>query len=469
MGNCTGSSRRERRDLDSTIVAPSPVVNERVGKPLLEDLDSATAAPSPAMNEREAKPLLEFISDAREILPKPAQMEEEDYFSPEEPHLNEEEGVVLDTKPAKGDEQKTENDAPNAAKTSREAFYAHLLASESDRLYNQLLNSKSEPVLPVEDVQGDCILGFNKRFTRRLVIGLKDRDDCKVISETKDWLKRFSSTGINDSVKITSLKDILEHRKIRNDMLSKGLSPGSYDEDKNVVFCNVSFSHQCLDLLLTGTLYAETMRAFNSRDPFVIGSKDRGTLLGDHKYQHCFEFGKDRNDDILINIASDSKKVIDDATEVLKNDFKNIFEVVNDTECDRGIKEKNAFYGHEHFGFQDGLSQPTVRGTYYNEKMEKKFIVRRTIDASDSDKRYLNYSRPGFRLCDIGHFILGQEYIRSVSDDIDPRMSNPNPDVYRQRRGAYPDWCTGGSFVVYRKIQQVSVYEVTIFSIMIVS
>ena len=207
------------------------------------------------------------------------------------------------------------------------------------------------------------------------------------------------------------------------------------------------------------------MRSFDHRDPSVIGAKDRGTLLGDYKYQHSFEFGKNGNDDILINIACDSREAIDDATKALQADFKEIFEVVNDTETDQGIKDKNALYGHEHFGFQDGLSQPSVRGTYYNDNMEKEFIVRRTVKASDKDKRYMNYSRPGFRLCDTGHFILGQEYLRSISDDIDPQMSNPNPDVYRQIKGAYPDWCTGGSFTVYRKIYQVRVEKITISSL----
>ncbi|KAL7557866.1 hypothetical protein ACA910_010917 [Epithemia clementina (nom. ined.)] len=57
-------------------------------------------------------------------------------------------------------------------------------------------------------------------------------------------------------------------------------------------------------------------------------------------------------------------------------------------------------------------------------------------------------------MLDTGHFLLGEDYLEGVTDSEDPKMSNPNPDVYRTLQAPYPSWCTGGSFVVYRKIQQ---------------
>lgn len=104
------------------------------------------------------------------------------------------------------------------------------------------------------------------------------------------------------------------------------------------MFCNICFFHSCLDTLLSRTLYERTKREFDSNDPFVIGATDRGTLLGDWKYRDGFGFGMKRNNDILINIASDSYEALDVATTTLKASYKDFLALINDTISDRGIK-----------------------------------------------------------------------------------------------------------------------------------
>ena len=83
---------------------------------------------------------------------------------------------------------------------------------------------------------------------------------------------------------------------------------------------------------------------------------------------------------------------------------------------------------------------------------EIKFIVRRTLLPSIEDDRYKDYSRPGFRLLDPGHFLLG--YLNDITDTNDGIMQNPDPNAYRNLKQMYPDWCKNGSFVVYTKIRQ---------------
>ena len=71
---------------------------------------------------------------------------------------------------------------------------------------------------------------------------------------------------------------------------------------------------------------------------------------------------------------------------------------------------------------------------------------------SIEDDRYKDYSRPGFRLLDPGHFLLG--YLNDITDTNDGIMQNPDPNAYRNLKQMYPDWCKNGSFVVYTKIRQ---------------
>lgn len=323
-----------------------------------------------------------------------------------------------------------------------------------------------EPVLPVDNIQGDCVLGFNKRFTQRLVLNLScdssgdDQQKQHCISQVKAWLKDFATTGVGptgSTVKVTSLRDVLDHRQERKEALLGGGENAKKDIECTVL-ANICFSHQCLGALLEGTAYETTMRQFDPTDPFAIGSWDRSPLLGDDKYRGDFEFGRDTNNDVLINLGSDSKDAIKEAVATLTTSFEGLFDVVDDTLADRGVKDDDPLFGHEHFGFQDGLSQPSVRGTYLKDDGTRDFIVRRNVAPSKDDARYKDYSRPGFRLCDAGHFVLGQGLLANITDSSDPLMSNPNPDVYRQVEAPYPDWCAGGSFAVYRKIEQVSAF-----------
>jgi hypothetical protein len=319
---------------------------------------------------------------------------------------------------------------------------------------------ETEPVLPIQDIQGDFILGFNKRFTTRLVLDLKDTCSPSVIHATKMWIKEFAEPGIPSSdgsstVKITSLQDVIDHRSEREvAFLTNKMDV--MKAVKETVLTNLCFSYNCIDALLLNTHYEDTMREFAPNDPFSIGAWERSSLLGDDAYREDGAFGKDRNNDLLINLASDSKGSLDEAVKALKYSFSTIFNLVDETLADRGEKGDDPLYGHEHFGFQDGLSQPEVRGTYIKEDGEKAFIVKRKIQPSPNDTRYMDYSKPGFRLLDAGHFLPGQEYLDDVTDTNDKQMDTPNPGTYRKLTAKYPSWCKGGTFAVYRKIKQVS-------------
>ena len=330
--------------------------------------------------------------------------------------------------------------------------------ARSEILYGLELKNKEEKILDVEDIQGDSILGFNQPYNKQILLNLKN-DHPATIAGAKEWLLSISH-------KLTTTMALLEHRKKRR----KGIPTP-------VGFCNLAFSHGCLQSLLKGTVNEKSMQSFASGSAFTIGAYNRAYLLGEDGAD--WKFGKIRNNDVLLNISADTKEVLDKMTaDFVTPSCLNWFEEMKSVTSFRGVKG-TSLYGHEHFGFLDGLSQPEVRGKYLVKDIKEsndrrltitdsssfdqcpsppsdgnkyEFIVRRRLLASDIDQRYKNYSKPGFRLLDPGHFLLG--YLENFPDTQDGEMQNPNPDSYRNLLAPYPEWCKNGSFVVFRNIKQ---------------
>jgi deferrochelatase/peroxidase EfeB len=296
-----------------------------------------------------------------------------------------------------------------------------------------------EPILPVTDIQGDCILGFNKPFNVRLIFNIKDGNDS--VDLTKAWLK---------DVPLTSTKDIKLHRQNR-----------SQAADKSSVFCaftNISFSFNCLKTLLTGTDYEASLKKFNPLSAFALGSSIRSSLLGYTTTVTQWDTPDVTADtrpnskgsgDILYNIFADNYDELKRECDKILRETGDFLEVVNQTWGYRGVPGQ-MMYGHEHFGFLDGLSNPEVRGCEKdNEDGSTSFIVARKLDPNSPLSA--DYSRPGFRLLDTGHFILG--YQDSITDTNDAEM-DPQPSQFPPQVHQYPSWCDNGSFVVYNKLEQ---------------
>lgn len=336
----------------------------------------------------------------------------------------------------------------------------------ADELVSASAQLEKEPVLPVDDIQGDIILGFNKAFNLNVVVDFKlpeptpettsTKATVEAAAEVKRWL--LSVLGL-----ISTTEDVLKHR-------DQHRKTGYKSSDcATTALINVAFSFDCINALVTDTEFASTLFEFPPDSAFVVGAANRAGVLGDppdkSKRKHpcpkedpggvAWKFGADKQNSIAINIASDSKDAVFAKLVELKLSPK--WTIVDQTLSHRGTKGTDPLYGHEAYGFMDGLSQPEVRGTYEHTEestgvKEKAFVVKRRL--SPKDGRYTKYSRPGFQLCDTGHFLLGEDYLKATDDVNDPAMDNPLPDAYRKIVAPYPDWCKNGTFVVYRRLAQ---------------
>jgi Dyp-type peroxidase family len=95
--------------------------------------------------------------------------------------------------------------------------------------------------------------------------------------------------------------------------------------------------------------------------------------------------------------------------------------------------------GHEHFGFDDGISQPGIRGREPDEPHA--FITERHIDPTHTPETWL-YGYPGQDLIWPGEFVIG--YPRTGPDPLLP--GPPDPTL--------PGWTRNGSFLVFRRLRQ---------------
>jgi Dyp-type peroxidase family len=111
---------------------------------------------------------------------------------------------------------------------------------------------------------------------------------------------------------------------------------------------------------------------------------------------------------------------------------------VNEHGCTVVLRDDGAKFdsiGSEHFGFQDGISQPGVRGRI----SEYDFLHRRVVD-TDPDR--LLYGLPGQFLVWPGEFVFG--YPASGADPLVPGAV--------RREG--PEWSRNGSYLVFRRLRQ---------------
>ena len=91
-------------------------------------------------------------------------------------------------------------------------------------------------------------------------------------------------------------------------------------------------------------------------------------------------------------------------------------------------------HGHEHFGFKDGISQPSIRGRRPMAPYD--FVSERTLSADKAlDTLRATFAEPGGRLIWPGHFLFG--YGRQKADE---------PQTYNARDQATgPAWAKNGS------------------------
>jgi len=284
-----------------------------------------------------------------------------------------------------------------------------------------------EPVLDLDDIQGNVLPGFKKDSQHFLFLQIVDPEPARL------WLKSLAP-------RLWTAREVLAAHSMWKAMrLKLGHEPDNLD----FLFLNCAISAQGLEKLGVPDIEKFDDKAFKR------GLEERSSSLGDPPRgsgepgsPETWMFGSgSRRPDVLLILATDN---LDWAVRVEE-------ELITSAEqqglqrihVDRGRVRPGKLAGHEHFGFKDGISHPAIRGR--KSIAPDDFIEPRTWPEDSAFDIYRSrFAAPGRPLVWPGHFLFG--YLKQKRDE--PESSRPNSEP------PGPAWAVNGSFLVYRRLSQ---------------
>jgi Dyp-type peroxidase family len=281
-----------------------------------------------------------------------------------------------------------------------------------------------EPVLPMDDIQGIAVPGFFK--PHQTLIGVVCGSQPQAIQTFKELLSELAG---EIATAAQTLKDRRRHR---------GQTARSAREPQRPLLA-VSFSYQGLSKLTPGAMAIES-------PAFQQGLAARSAYLGDpydatnSSYEgnpENWKVGGPKNEaDALFIVAGDSRETVDERAAQLEQRIeKAALQIV----YHEAGNVREDLKGHEHFGFDDGVSQPGIRGRASAAKQD--FITERHIARTQQPEHFL-FGYPGQDLVWPGVLILGHP--GASPDPLIPGIPSP----------AVPEWTRNGSFLVFRRLRQ---------------
>ncbi|KAI0126765.1 peroxidase TAP [Xylariales sp. AK1849] len=259
------------------------------------------------------------------------------------------------------------------------------------------------PALDFNNVQGDILEGIAKKHEVFYFFRIRPRH----IPDFRAQLSTFLPS-------ITSVAGAKGFHKSINDAKEQARKEGKKPPLLKICGVNVAFSQKGLDLLgITENIGDDAFKKGMLADA-------EPNLLDD-----LSDWDRKLKEDIhgVILIAGDSKDTIDKSL----NSAKDVFHVGNPDKA--GIEEITRLEGHirpddeaghEHFGFNDGLSQPFFQGVGGDRETGQQVV------------------RPGI-------ILVGREGDEGI----------PDPGTVTQHGVHRPDWALDGSFLVVRKLKQL--------------
>ncbi len=296
-----------------------------------------------------------------------------------------------------------------------------------------------EPVLEMDDIQGIAVPGFIKPY--HTLLGLRVEAGYAAGLAFKRFVRELSgevTTGLRTFEDRDAFRRARAQFKTRYPRSSRALTHG----DEGAVLVGLGLSYQGL-LRLTPGAAAMTSEAFRA------GLVARSAYLGDPTdpassgHPSNWVVGKPGEElDALILVAGDHREPVTRRADDLRKRIERAGIAVAYREDGnvRQSDDQGDTRGQEHFGFEDGVSQPAIRGRVRVGR-EERFISPRNVDPSVQPQTWL-YGRPGQSLLWPGEFVLGQP------------VTSPDPLLPGPPSETAPHWTRNGSFLVFRRLQQ---------------
>jgi Dyp-type peroxidase family len=284
-----------------------------------------------------------------------------------------------------------------------------------------------EPILCLDNIQGNIIGGFNKDFQTLVFLTIDEPADFKV------WLATqvpFISTASEVMAFNNLFKAVRKRRKREGHVKATWL--------------NVAFNYAGIKLLTADAEQFQDKafvaglpaRAAGLNDPVDADGRPIGWAVGatDDDVHVVFIVAADDHDDMTNEIARLTTSLTafaDDMGNSLSSGARITF-------VDEGRNLPAPLGGHEHFGTHDGISQPGVRG-----RVQENPDVFITPRQNPNDRLQ---GKPGQDRLWPGEFVFGYE---GQNEDA-KTLEDSKGDI----ASAGPDWSKDGSFLVFRRLRQ---------------
>ncbi|HEX8096028.1 Dyp-type peroxidase [Jatrophihabitans sp.] len=289
----------------------------------------------------------------------------------------------------------------------------------------------TEPLLDVDDIQGNAIPGFMKPYQYVMALRIEDA------VAAKRWLA--SNAGL-----FTTIAGLLPSRlAVRAERLARRVSAGATEAAAALddAWLNIAFSYAGLAKLLAGTAHESDLAAFTD-EAFVAGLVARSRLLGDPvdpaaegNPANWVVGGPGNEPDILLVFGTDNPTTQESFVATRRASATGGGMTVLYEEAGQKLNP----LGQEHFGFKDGVSQPGPRGRVAADP--DTYLTPRSIDPSATPAAWF-YGLPGQYLVWPGEFVFGLPAAAA-----DPLLPGP-------AEVPGPGWSANGSYLVFRRLRQ---------------
>jgi Dyp-type peroxidase family len=277
---------------------------------------------------------------------------------------------------------------------------------ERQALLAELAAAPPEPVLELDEIQGNILPGFLKDY--QVVVCFRIED----VERARAFLHDLAPH-------VASAAEVLQF----NRLFSASRRRRGHEAAVRATWTNVALSFDALRRLAGEADFGDTA--------FREGMAARAELLGDPDPGQWVVGSPAETVDGVVIVASDDDDDLADELERIDSLAQGV-RVVWRAE---GRTLPEPWTGREHYGFRDGISQPALRGLLSADPDDVLTPRRNPDDPNEAD--------PGTRLVWPGEFVFGYP----TQDAADPLQPGPPAQ-------AGPDWARNGSYVVFRRYRQ---------------
>ncbi|MFE8599088.1 Dyp-type peroxidase [Archangium violaceum] len=316
-------------------------------------------------------------------------------------------------------------------------------------------DASNEPVLHVDNIQGNILGGFNKdhqafvflTLQRQARPGATAEQEFPTVRAFKAWL-RDTLPLISTTAEVVAFNRLFKEMRSRQQQEPLGLKS---------TWINLAFTARGLEVLKR----FDPALDLNFTDPaFTQGmaSRSKQGILGDpasddqkNAEGHPDNWvlgGTQEEIHLVLIVASDDKREVKEKPgttlhRLLRGEGRRPgLRDLGTVKVQRGhnLPASKRLSGHEHFGFLDGVSQPGVRGRLSNDPHD--------VLTPRQNPKNRQQGKPGHELIWPGEFVFGYEG-GPTNTAGGKTFEDPGPVAK-----AGPAWADDGSYLVIRRLRQ---------------